>query len=291
MSELPRKYRSADYVGPKSRSPRGKSGNTGDDIGIYSRNDNTAHILRYAVPVLAETLGAKDPSFRSMIGKVGSLTRTASKYINQTDKISYDVFIERSLDTTNSGKKIGRVTLQVIVTHLHMLDESELIAEWPLIEEVGAADDLLTDAVKQHVPGADTTDEIDFDDPVLHAEMMQGQTDYLSELGEDDDETMVAALLGSEVDRYFEKKLRLTTGIRPSLSVHAGYQTDESSYEFKLGDGYSTDLLGDTPAELALMSQLNSESFASIDSEVMQEFVEALEVVGILTRKLKRRRE
>lgn len=278
------KHQLPDRVKPKRSSTRRRQSAEPEDLGIYQREDNNATILKYAVPVLAETVGANNASFRGLIGKVGSLSRSATVFENQTDRILYDVFIERSLDINNQGRKIGRVTLQIVISRYHALDESEVIAEWSLIEEVGAADDLLTDAAMLHVPSTSAADEVDLNDPLLNVEMAQGQAESLSELEEDDEETAVVVLFGTEINRYAEKKLRLTTGIKPSLTYYAGYETDEASYALKLDDGFSTKLIGDTPAELAVMAQLNKETFVMIDSEIMQEVVEALEVVGILKR-------
>lgn len=288
MSEIS-KYQSPDKIKSKKKPARTASRTEPEHMAIYQRADNNATILKYAVPVLADTLGAKNASYRGLIGKVGSLTRSATVFHSTTDKISYDVFIERSLDTDNKGRNIGRVTLQITMSHYHVLDETELITEWPLIEHVGAADNLLVDATMQHASSAGFSDELDLDDPLLNAELAQGQVDYLSELEDGDGETMAVALLGTEVNRYAEKRLRLTTGMKPSLTYYAGYETDDDFYSLKLDDGFSTELVGNTPVELVVMSQLNKETFVLIDSEVMEELTEALEVVGILKRSRKRK--
>lgn len=282
-------YGSSNQVASKKNSSAHAYRSEPDHLGIYQHADNNATILKYAVPALADTLGAKTASYRGLIGKVGSLSRSATVFRTKADKTSYDVFIERSMDIGNRGRDIGRVTLQITMSHYHVLDEMELIAEWPLLEHTGAADGLLIDAAMQHAASASSSDEVDLDDPLLNAELGRGQADYLSELEESDDETMAAALLGTEVSRYVERRLRLTTGIRPSLTYCAGYETDEDSYALKLDDGFSMQLVGDTPAELAVMSQLNKETFVMIDSEIMQELTEALEVVGILKRSRKRK--
>lgn len=288
MSETS-KYQSPDKIKSKKKPTSHARHAESEAVGIYQHADNNATILKYAVPVLADTLGAKNASYRGLVGKVGSLSRSATVFDSPTDKTSYDVFIERSLDTDNTGRDIGRVTLQITISHYHVLDEMELITEWPLLEHVGAADDLLIDATMQHAPSAGSSDELDLDDLLLNVELAQGQADYLSELEEDDDETMATALLGSEVNRYTEKRLRLTTGIKPSLTYYAGYETDDDFYSLKLNDGFSTELVGNTPAELTIMAQLNKETFVMIDSEIMQELTEALEVVGILKRSLKQK--
>lgn len=206
-------------------------------------------------------------------------------HLNETDRVTYDVFIERSLDEVGrTGRSIGRVTLQIVISHTHIMDELEVISEWPLIEATGAADSLLVDASMLHIQSAGVDDDVDLDDPDITREIMQSQSESLLTLEEDDEESMVQVAFGSDVERYYEKKLRLTTGIRPSLSIDAGYQTDDDSFDMDLGDEYGHTLLGDTPAELDVMSQLSKETFTTIDAETMQEFLEALEVVGILKR-------
>ena len=275
--------------GNKLRALRSKSTRSNKhSTGIYSKRDNNAHILTYAVPVLAETLHAKNATYRSLVGKVGSLTRTASVYENDADRVTYDVFIERSLDTIEkTNRTIGRVTLQIVISYTHLLDEHEVITEWPLIEEVGAGDSLLVDASMLHIESVGIDEDIDLEQPEVVREIMQNQSESLSTLEEEDEETMIQVAFGGDIERYYEKKLRLTTGMQPSLSIGAGYQTDDASYELKLSDGFSRTLLGDTLAELDVMSRLSKETFTTIDAETMQEFLVALEVVGILKRHVK----
>lgn len=273
-----------EQLSVKVRSPEPKT--EAEELnGIYGKGDSSAYILKYAVPVLAATLDAPNPTYRSMVGRVGSLNRSATRYTSESDRIEYEVFIDRSTEPDDRGKTIGRVTLQIVIRYYHQLDDSEIITEWPLLEETGAAADLVTAAAGHHVPSEYMEGEINLDDPALNAELMQAQLDAMSELDKDDEESLPSVLFTSEVERYLEKKLRLVTGFRPSLSISAGYQTDESSFNFEIQDGYRTSLLGNTLEELDIMTQLNKEAFVTVDAEVMKEFLEALEVVGVLARK------
>lgn len=273
-----------EQLSVKVRSPEPKT-EPEELNGIYGKGDSSAYILKYAVPALADTLDAPNPTYRSMVGKVGSLRREATRFTSESDRIEYEVFIDRSTEPDDRGKTIGRVTLQIVLRYYHKLDDSEIITEWPLLEETGAATDLVTAAAGHHVPSEYMEDEINLDDPTLNAELMQAQFDAMAELDEDSEESLPSVLFTSEVERYLEKKLRLVTGFRPSLSISAGYQTDESSFNLEIQDGYRTSLLGNTLEELDIMTQLNKEAFVTVDAEVMKEFLEALEVVGVLARK------
>ncbi len=303
MPEIP-KQRIPERTNPKPRQTRKRT--EGPDHGIYGSADSTDYLTHSIVPALADTLGAAQPTLRGMQGLFGTLSRDVTLHHKNGDRSYYAVSIDRTSDTDRRGKKLAQIALEVIICDMHKLDDHELLTEWPLLEAVGAADSLIVDSVMLHTPGVDA-DEYDLDDPEFILKLMGAQSEFITEPepgegmlddidydeddeegDEDDDdgnESLGAMLYGSEVERYFQKTLRVVRGKRPTLTLKAGYDTDSDSFPISLGDAYRNTLIGDTPAEVAVLTQLNDESFRAIDSDLVREFEEALAIVGIIKRR------
>mgnify|MGYP000873746342 CR=1 FL=1 len=297
MPEIPDQH-TADKANSKPRQTRRRT--EGPDYGIYGSADSTDYLTRQIVPILAEALGASQPTMRGMRGLFGSIGREMTLHRGNGDVAYYGVTIERTSDTDRWGNKLAEIALEVVISETHTLDDHELLTEWPLLESVGAGDGLVVDSLMLHAPEVDS-EEIDFDDPDLILKLMAAQSEFIKtpepgdgmfEDGEEDndnddndDGSLGSMLYGTDVERYFQKTLRVARGKRPTLTLKAGYETASDTYPIELGDAYRTKWFGDTPAEVAVITQLNDESFRTIDSELVQEFEEALIIVGILKRR------
>ena len=262
------------------------------DKSINSSTDSANYLYRYAVPLLADTFGADSRDLRGLVGIVGSTTRSAKVYEEgKPGYASHEVFAERSVETNERGKRVGLIALRLTICRYQPLDEAEIVAQWPIIKEVGAADELRTSAIAHHTMHTYTDDDIDLDDFLLNAEVMRGQLDTLIGTDEDDEKENLSTLMyRQEIGSFYEKSLQLVTGMRPSLTVSTGYETDTTKYPLEIGESFATALPGDTPAELALLSQLRRESSSTIDSEIVREFDESLALTGIIKRRRKKSR-
>lgn len=262
---------------------RGQSAKDVEPSGIYRGADSSEYLRKYVVPVLAETFNAPRRDARGLIGKVGTVERSAEERLDSSNRTKYEVYAERLIERDKRDKKVGIFVLQITITEFHTLDEFELITEWPVLEDLGAGDDLLVDAVSYHTHVGGEQDA-DLDDPELQREMAAGQLDSLSELDEEDEETMAAVVYGQDVQRYYEKEIRLVSGRKPTLVIRAGYETDSATYKIDISDAFVQELTGQNPLEVALLSQLRQESFTVAEDSVMHGFEDALIAVGMMSR-------
>ncbi len=310
MSEIP-KHSIPKEVSPKARRTRRK--NVSHVTAESGQTDAADNLVTAVVPTLAETLGASTFNIYGLRGRFGSFHREVTIEHANGDRTDYNVLAQRISDTNRRGGNLARIVLEVVICDTHPLNDQELIAEWPLLESLGAADDLMTDSFKMHATD-DYTEEFDYNDPEINARLMRAQAEFISdpfddiatddsiEAGsndledEDDDEdvededsedsdSLGSTLYGQEVQHYFQKTLRIVRGKQPTITVKTGFETDSGNYPVSLGDAYSTTLIGDTLAELDIFTQLTHEAFKSIDSQSVREFEAALAIVGIIKRK------
>ena len=287
---------------PKKR-PEGIS-----TTGIYNQSDNARYIEHLAVPTLAVSLGARTPTLRGLQNRFGSFDRDVTHPHGNGDRTYYRAFAERISDIDKNGKKLAKIVLELTITNYHTLTDVEVISEWELLEQIGLADDLIADAISNH--GLDVkANEIDLDDPDIQMALMRAQSEFMNgsdvddgaepdgygslidELDDEDDEepmedsdSLAEMLFGQTVERYHERRLRIVSGQRPILVTNFGYNSDTDSHKVNTGNEYGRNLVGQTPAELRVIAQLDKEMFRQIDSSVIEEFEEVLRVVGILAK-------
>lgn len=310
MPEIPQQ-RNPERTKPKSRQVRKLTGELAT-AGV-GHIDETSRLINASIPTLAAALGANTHNIYGLRGRYGSIYRETKLELPNGDKAEYNVLFQRLEEPYGRRKKFARLVLEVVTCETHMLDDHELMAEWPLIESVGAAEDVLAGAFKMFAAD-DHKQDYDAADPEAvallmrsHADMIVGPDDEytaeeLAEMGlyEDDEDTdeeeddddddspheetidnFGKAMYGQPIYRYFEKTLRVERGAQPTLKLKAGYETDAGNFPLKLGDDAYPSLVGTTMPEFDLFSQLNRESFMTVDSELVREFENALAILGI----------
>lgn len=269
---------------PPKRVDASEASLRGTDRGLYTRQDVQAIFDDYAIPLLARGLGAKDFTVHGLRGKFGSVSRET---VCQEGDIAtiYGVEVTREQADTDSKKNIARLCLEAHIAKNRVMGEEELIKEWPLIEASGLGSVLLTKAADQIGVIDDTSEEIDFDDPIINRDIALGQLKMLRKSRKNNDQGP-HILFGCSVSATSSKRLTLVPNHRPWVQFAQGYTFDSDFYdaldeETEIEEGEEV-LIGNSPEEIQEFAWLGDELYRQVDDSLMREFFEAFEIVGML---------
>ena len=242
------------------------------EAGLYTVQDSVDYSARYLLPVLNRSLSARTPSHPRAKAR-GEFNRSVTKFDHNSDY--FTEFRARGCDYGD-----GVPSFELSIDRYETMDDLKMLVEWPVVEASG-----LGQALKErqfvHALGVDEDEVFDCDDELTWFDdrlSMQASIDAIEE-GEDV-ETLVELIHGYHVYAFCKRALVLVNGMKPELLVENGYMFNDEHYY--LDDKLFYETKSDSMDDLVAFANLKEQTRYSIDGEVLQEFHEALQVLGMI---------
>ncbi len=245
--------------------------------GIYTARDSRQFVEVTMLPAIDELL--KHDGRARLRGTGYYISRSAEVRGKDGCNTYYAVLIE--------GRGAEWET-EITILEQNSLTDEELIAHWPAVVASGLAADLLDDSLS----GDPDTAIYDHEDVVSgsfpDALLAHAQQDALEE---GDDTSIQERIYQQNILFYVDRTLYITSGKPPRQELTFGYYYDDTCYPVGHNDEDTQQLVlvGDTPAELEAMSKIKRVCEREIDETHLQEFVNALVILGIMKRSRRRR--
>lgn len=245
-----------------------------NDQGISTAGDGKQFVGAAMLPEIDKLLSKARVSSRRGMGY--KIFRSAGVWGKDDKVTSYVACIE------GQGEK-WKVDISIL-EELSLGDE-ELISHWPVIVSAGLDKDLLAATLKRDKGDVDY-DPDDIETGNFFDTLLAGAQEHLIE-GNEELPSLQERVYGYRVIYYVERTLFLVATSPPKLEVTSGYFFDDVHYpviEASDKEQPQVALIGDTPAELEAMSRLRHAMETEIDDELLQEFREALVILGFVKR-------